>query len=76
MAARGFKSIGITHSANVIHVFTDSIMKRIIYHKDDNGYINSTVVLKETPAILLRTRLYNERRLGFEQKQKSENYSV
>lgn len=73
MAARGFNSI---KTYNDIHVFSDSIINRILRHKDDADYISSDVVLNETPAILLRTRLYNERRKHFEQKQESENCLV
>ena len=74
MEARGFKSIGKTYSE--IHVFTDTIIKRIIDHKDNEGYIQSNVVLSEKPAIYKRIKLYDERRRYFEQKQKSESCTM
>lgn len=71
MESRGFKSIGKTK--NVIHVFDEYTINRLFRFNNLRDIIKSNVVLGDTPYILLRQRLYNERRRYFEQKQKSEN---
>ena len=64
---RGFSDVRRPVSG-MCQAFTQSSLDYILNHPE---LTKSRVILSETPYILIRTRLYKERRKEHEQKQKS-----